>query len=113
MLTEKLATYRLNRESFYNIYLWTISASGFALVLWALTQIPSYPSLTNFLLLVLLSALAAQATTSITVGKNAGITYHVGSAIGLATLPLLGISSYILLLAAYVATLACGSHSAR
>jgi signal transduction histidine kinase len=101
MLTEKLATYRLNRESFYNIYLWTISASGFALVLWALTQIPSYPSLTNFLLLVLLSALAAQATTSITVGKNAGITYHVGSAIGLATLPLLGISSYILLLAAY------------
>ena len=66
MLTEKLATYRLNRESFYNIYLWTISASGFALVLWALTQIPTYPSLTNFLLLVLLSALAAQATTSTT-----------------------------------------------
>lgn len=98
---ERWAPLRLSRERAYYVYLLSISLVGLALVLWAATQVPGYPSVTKFLLLVLLAALAAQATTSITVGSNAGITYHVGSVVGLASVPTLGVSSYILLLAAY------------
>lgn len=100
-ISERWSALRLSREKAYYVYLLSISVCGLALVLWALTQVPSYPSVTKFLLLVLLAALAAQATTSISVGNNAGITYHVGSAVGLASVPSLGVSSYILLLAAY------------
>lgn len=100
-MPDKTTFRRFDRDVLYKIYILLISATGFALVLWALSQVPGYASYLNFFLLVLLAALAAQATTSITVDNNAGVTYGVGSVVALASYPTFGVSGYILLLAAY------------
>lgn len=81
------------RPTLYTIYLVIISLLGLLLLLWGLAQFSVYPSKRDFVLLVLLAAVSAIATTSLSVSDKVGITYHIGSVISLAAVPSFGVAA--------------------
>ncbi len=91
----------LRPRLFYLGYLTSISAAGILLVVWGLTQIPSYEPRLNFLILVLLAAVAAFTTTSAAVSEDSGITYTIGPVIGLAAVPFFGIGAATVIFAIF------------
>jgi signal transduction histidine kinase len=74
----------------YFIYLISVSFLGLGLVTWGGFQVARIDHLLNFFLLLTLAALAEIAATSVQVTEGAGITYHVGPAVALASVPLAG-----------------------
>lgn len=74
----------------FRLYLYLISAAGVLLFVGGLLLIPSYEPLTNFVLLIVLAAVAEVASTSIPISNKTGITYHIGPAVGLAAIPTYG-----------------------
>ena len=72
------------------LYLLCISIVGIFLPLRGIIQFPSYDNKLTFLVLVLLGAATQIATTSVPVGQNAGITYAISPAVGMAATPFYG-----------------------
>lgn len=74
----------------FHLYLYLISGIGVLLFVGGLAQVPSYEPLANFVLLVLLAAVAETAATSVPISPKTGITYHIGPAVGMAAIPTYG-----------------------
>ncbi len=87
------------RMSGFALYLTLISLLGLSLMGWSLWQIPTYWTQLPFLLFIAFAALAAILTTSMPTPQGSGITYHVGSAVGIATVPIFGASAAIIVVA--------------
>src|SRR5687768_254889 len=83
-------TVQENRLNLYRAYLVGVSGLGILLVLLGLSQVSTFDPPLNFLLLLVLAAISEMAATSAPVSDRAGITYHVGTAVSLATVPLYG-----------------------
>jgi signal transduction histidine kinase len=97
--------FHVSNSALFRLYVVGVGALGIFLVLWSLWLLPTYLPLPLFGLLILLSIVATQATETVSVGKNAGITYHIGSAIGLASVPHFGVFAAIFLAAVDMLTL--------
>ena len=91
----------LQPRMLYLGYLTIVGALGVSLVTWGLAQIPTYEPRLNFLILVLLAAMAAVTTTTSTASGDAGITYTIGPAVGLAAVPFFGIEAAIVVFAVF------------
>lgn len=83
-------TVQENRLNLYRAYLVGVSGLGIFLVILGLSQLSTFEPPLNFLLLLVLAAISEMAATSAPVSDRAGITYHVGTAVSLATVPLYG-----------------------
>lgn len=83
-------TVKQQSANYYRIYLVTVSVLGISLVVLGLLQVPGFEPPLNFVLLLVLAAISEMAATSAPVSNKAGITYHVGTAVSLATVPLFG-----------------------
>lgn len=84
------------RLTWRNIYLAIITLTGLALVVWGITQIPTYDDLLIFLLLLLL-AVAAQLTATSLVDSS--VTVEVSSAVSMSVVALYGTSGGIIVVA--------------
>lgn len=83
----------------YTFYLTVISLAGLLLIAWGVVQIPGFTPPIHFVLLLLLAATAQVATTSASVSEQAGITYTVGTAVAMATVPFFGPAAAVLVVA--------------
>jgi len=93
--------YRPFAISLYEVYLSLVGFIGIIYIVWGLLNYPSYNSQTNFLLLLFLAICAAFATTSVVISEEAGITYSIGSAVALASIPSLGVLGGGVVIAAF------------
>ena len=94
------ANFKLPKKAFFTIYLTLISSIGVLLVGWSFGQFLAYEGQLLFLLFLFFAAVAAILTTSMPIPNGSGITYHIGSVIGIATVPIFGISAGIIIVAA-------------
>lgn len=85
----------------FTIYLTLISLFGVGSLIWGLVQFPTYnyDTKVSFILLAMLAVLPAFATTSVAVSEQAGITYHIGSVVSLAAVPMFGIPAATVIMA--------------
>jgi signal transduction histidine kinase len=93
------AKLRIERSILLNVYVVIIGCLGLLLVTWSVVHIPDYPFPLIFALLIVLTAVAAIATTSVPFSDETGITYHIGSAISIAAVPVLGVGAAIVIAA--------------
>ena len=91
-----LSRFKRARITLFATYLMLISGAGLLLIGWSVSQLPTITSASTFLLLLLFAAFAAIMTTSMPMVGNAGVTYHIGSAISIAAVPLFGLSGAVL-----------------
>lgn len=94
-----LSRFRLTSATLFTAYLALVSGSGFLLIAQSMAQIPVYAPLRTLLLLVAFAALSAIVTTSMPLKNDAGITYHIGSAVSIAAVPAFGASGAVLIAA--------------
>lgn len=74
----------------YKLYLSVISSLGLLITGWGVFQVGSYTPLSIFLVLLVLAIFAEFATTSVLVAEESGITFDVGTSVGVATIPIFG-----------------------
>lgn len=74
----------------YKVYLSFISLAGLLIAGWGILQFASYTPVSIFLVLIVLAIFAEFATTSILVAAESGITFDVGTSVGVATIPIFG-----------------------
>lgn len=82
---------KLRNTEPYRLYIILISVIGCGLAAAGLWFAPSYVPRLHFVLLIILSLLAAFNTTSVAISEKAGVTYAVGEAIALASVPFYGV----------------------
>lgn len=90
---------KFNQKIFFAIYLTLVSSAGGLLIGWSLWQILFYEAKLLFLLFLCFAGVAAVLTTSMPLPNGSGITYHIGSVIGIASVPLFGASAAITVVA--------------
>jgi signal transduction histidine kinase len=83
-----IAEFRKIKSS--DVYLVVVSLLGLMFVAQGLALFPSYTPKLNFILLAILAAAAQIATTSVPVSDKAGITFEVGTAVAMASIPFFG-----------------------
>jgi signal transduction histidine kinase len=88
---------RIRRSTLYRVYLIGISLLGMLLTGLGILQLPAYEPRLNFILLVILTGMAAFASTSVPVSDKAGITYQIGTTTGLAAIPVFGLMAGVIL----------------
>lgn len=86
---DRVRTLKLRSSQLYIIYLLLISFLGGLLALLGVLAFPDYQPKLNFLLLLSLAAVTQVSATSIPVSRS-GITYALGPAVTLATVPFYG-----------------------
>lgn len=74
----------------YKVYLYLISLLGLVIAGWGILQVADYTPFSIFLALLVLAIFAEFATTSVLVTEGSGITFDVGTSVGVATLPVFG-----------------------
>ena len=77
------------QRKYDSVYLTIVSGVGLSLIVWGLIQFPTYEQPLNFVLLLLLAAIAEVAAT-LTAVEGDKIAYEVGTAIGLGAVPFYG-----------------------
>jgi diguanylate cyclase (GGDEF)-like protein len=87
------------RATFYTLYLTLISCAGVGLTLCSLLHLPADADPLLLGLFLLFATVSAVLTTSMPTPHGSGITYHIGSVIGIATVPLFGVSAAIIVVA--------------
>lgn len=81
----------------YQLYIYAVSATGLLIVLLSFVSTLQIRTPLLFLLLAGLSILAAFNTTSVEISNKAGITYAVGGAVSLASIPMFGVGGAAML----------------
>lgn len=89
----------VGRALLYTIYLTLISCAGMGLIGWSLWAAPAAEAPLLLGLFLLFAAVGAVLTTSMSTPHGSGITYHIGSVIAIATVPLWGPSVAVILVA--------------
>lgn len=74
----------------YQVYLWGTVAVGMGLIVTGLWRLLQAEAPLNFLLLLLLAAVAEVSATTVRISEKAGITFGVGDAVAMAALPIFG-----------------------
>ena len=92
-----LAQFKRLPTDLFPFYLSLISLGGLLLIIWALLQLIAYTPPLLFLLLVAFALVSALVTTSLPLVGNSGITYHIGSAISIAAVPLFGLGGAVVI----------------
>ena len=87
----------VNRTTLYRYYLVAVSCIGIIVTLWGLVDLTTYQPLLNFLIFVVLAAISTSVTTSMAVSEQAGVTYLIGPAVSLASIPFFGVEAGILI----------------
>ncbi|MEZ4674093.1 MAG: HAMP domain-containing sensor histidine kinase [Caldilineaceae bacterium] len=85
----------------FDIYLFLIGALGCLLLGWALLLFPTYEPLPTFLLLAILTTVAAIAPISTAVSEETGFNYGLGAIVSLAAFPQFGSAAAVLVVAIY------------
>ena len=83
--------------SWFQIYVWTISAVGIGLIVRASLDVPNFDSLRNFLLLAALIVATQFATETLPISGKAAVTFTVSAAVSIAAIPLFGVYAAVLL----------------
>ncbi|MEZ4706097.1 MAG: HAMP domain-containing sensor histidine kinase [Caldilineaceae bacterium] len=74
----------------FQLYIWSVTILGFAVVVWGIVCFPSHLSVSNFVMIALLACVAQLMTTTVPVGKTSSITFEVGNAVVFGAIPLYG-----------------------
>ena len=96
-LVQRFERFKCTRQLLFTTYLAIISGGGFLLIVQSLGQIPFDGIPTTFLLLVTFAAFSAIVTTSMPLKSDSGITYHIGSAVSIAAVPIFGAGGAVLI----------------
>lgn len=87
------------KRFWYLLYLVGVSLAGLILIGWGIYSLSSYEPRLRYLLLLLFAAIAQIMTTSLPVSEKAGITYDIGGAVSIATIPFYGLPGAALMIA--------------
>lgn len=80
----------MRNRMLYRGWLGLISTIGLLLTIWSFSQIATGDQRLSFLMLLAAALMAERAATTVAISSKTGVTYEVGTAICLATLPLYG-----------------------
>jgi len=86
--------------SWYGVYLTVVSTAGILALFLGFGDFLNSDAQLHSALIILLTMVSAVVTTSVSISKNAGITYHISPAVSMAATPTLGVGIAILAITA-------------